>query len=78
MALEPDNNHIAIAGLETERSGHLHKSAEAQNRKTENMKGKQFSCRSGGAVCLALQQLTVIHTGWRVVQFVIIFSADSC
>lgn len=26
MALEPDNNHVAIAGLETERSRHLHKS----------------------------------------------------
>lgn len=35
LALEPDHKHIAVAGLETERSGHLHESAEEQSRKTE-------------------------------------------
>lgn len=42
MALEPDNNDIAIAGLETERSGHLHKSVKADIRKNiENMKANE-------------------------------------
>lgn len=35
MALEPDDHHVAIVGLETEGPGHLHKSAEAQ---TENQR----------------------------------------
>lgn len=52
VALEPDHNHIAIAGLEAKRPGHLHKSAGAQNkknRKHEN-KAEQSECRSGAAM----------------------------
>lgn len=52
MALEPDNNHIAIAGLETERSGHLHKSTEADIRKTQNMKVNENYHDFRGSVAL--------------------------